>query len=64
VDLTGVNWRKSTYSNGSGGDCTECASHHGKVLVRDSKAPNDEPLKFDADTWRRFIGAIKQGELG
>lgn len=25
VDLTGVQWRKSTYSSTNGGDCVECA---------------------------------------
>ncbi|WP_327385258.1 MULTISPECIES: DUF397 domain-containing protein [unclassified Streptomyces] len=24
-DLTGVQWRKSSYSGGTGGDCVECA---------------------------------------
>ncbi|MFJ6935851.1 DUF397 domain-containing protein [Streptomyces sp. NPDC101132] len=24
-DLTGANWRKSSYSGGTGGDCVECA---------------------------------------
>ncbi|WP_330296537.1 DUF397 domain-containing protein [Streptomyces sp. NBC_00503] len=24
-DLTGAQWRKSTYSGGTGGDCIECA---------------------------------------
>ncbi|MCX5298251.1 DUF397 domain-containing protein [Streptomyces sp. NBC_00193] len=24
-DLTGAQWRKSTYSGGTGGDCVECA---------------------------------------
>ncbi|MEU4982033.1 DUF397 domain-containing protein [Streptomyces sp. NPDC021969] len=40
LDLTAANWRKSTYSNGGGGDCLELADDiPGTVPVRDSKDP-------------------------
>lgn len=39
-DLSTGIWRKSTYSNGDGGNCVEvCDAHTAVVPVRDSKAP-------------------------
>ena len=37
--MEGMNWRKSSYSGNSGGNCTEVAPSPGAVLVRDSKDP-------------------------
>ena len=37
--MEGMNWRKSSYSGNSGGNCTEVATVPGAVLVRDSKDP-------------------------
>jgi hypothetical protein len=60
-DLTRANWRKSTYSNGSGGDCTECAVlPGGHVGVRDSKqGAEGAVLIFTAAEWRAFLLSVR-----
>ena len=54
-------WRKSSYSNGSGGECVEVAgAHTGVIPVRDSKRAQDGPvLLFPAPAWGAFIGFLK-----
>jgi uncharacterized protein DUF397 len=45
MDLTGIIWRKSKRSNGSGGDCVEVADlPDGTCAVRDSKQPTSPAL--------------------
>ncbi|MGW2634226.1 DUF397 domain-containing protein [Streptomyces chattanoogensis] len=62
-DLEGVNWFKSSYSNG-GGNCVEVAdSLPGIVPVRDSKDPHGPALVFSADGWSSFVTAVKGGEF-
>ncbi|MER5862228.1 DUF397 domain-containing protein [Kitasatospora sp. NPDC002040] len=57
VDLSDAQWRKSSYSNGSGG-CVEPALNyaqtHGVVPVRDSKDPTGPALIFPAEAWAAF----------
>ncbi|WP_410815457.1 DUF397 domain-containing protein [Micromonospora sp. 050-3] len=58
MELTGALWRKSTRSNGSGGNCVEVASNlPGLVAVRDSKDPTGPVLVFPPDAWRAFVGS-------
>ncbi len=56
-----MNWRKSSYSGQSGGNCVEVADHDGMILVRDTK---DHGLghvhQFTADDWRAFIAGVKR----
>ncbi|POX65274.1 DUF397 domain-containing protein [Streptomyces sp. Ru62] len=61
TDLSIAVWRKSSYSNGSGGDCVEVAdAHPGLVPVRDSKRPEDGPvLLFRPPAWSAFLGSLK-----
>jgi hypothetical protein len=55
VDLTGAQWRKSSYS-GNTGNCVEVALNlPGIVTVRDSKNPDGPALAFTADEWRAFL---------
>ncbi|MFJ9249219.1 DUF397 domain-containing protein [Streptomyces sp. NPDC101776] len=55
-----LSWRKSTYSNGSGGDCVEVRDDlPGIVPVRDSKAPQGPALLIPAPAWTSFIDALK-----
>jgi hypothetical protein len=59
IDLSTALWRKSTYSNGSGGNCVEIADGFpGVVPVRDSKDPDGPALVFGASTWSAFIGLV------
>ena len=67
-DLSRATWRKSSYSNGSGGSCveiavlTDAAGEH-DIAVRDSKNPQGPVLTVTARYWRDFITAIKANEL-
>jgi hypothetical protein len=53
-----VDWRKSTYSTGSGGDCVEVASD-GIVVVRDTTNRDGGTLAFSAASWEQFLGTIR-----
>jgi hypothetical protein len=60
VDLTGATWHKSTYSNGSGGNCVEAAPvRGGRHALRDSKNPDGPVLLFTAIQWQAFIQEVK-----
>ena len=63
VDLDGATWRKSTYSNGSGGECVEVADLPGGRAVRDSKHPEGPILVFTTGGWQAFVEGIQAGEL-
>ncbi|MDH6124787.1 DUF397 domain-containing protein [Kitasatospora sp. GP82] len=67
VDLTGVDWHKSSYSSG-GGQCIEFApafaATHGVVPVRDSKDPEGPQLHFSTEAWAAFAAATANGEFG
>ncbi|MCT9092697.1 DUF397 domain-containing protein [Streptomyces sp. ASQP_92] len=59
-DLTAACWRRSSYSNGTGGDCVEVVDNvPGVVPVRDSKAPNGPALIIPAGAWVPFVAAVK-----
>jgi hypothetical protein len=52
-------WRKSSYSDGNGGDCVEAAATPGTVTVRDSKDRSGAALAFTAGAWRTFTAAAQ-----
>jgi hypothetical protein len=63
-DLSAARWRKSTYSDGEGGNCIEIADGFpGIVPVRDSKDPHGPALVFPAASWAAFIADVKAGPL-
>ncbi|MEU9845952.1 DUF397 domain-containing protein [Streptomyces sp. NPDC047985] len=51
-----LQWVKSSYSSGEGGQCVEMAERPGRVHVRDSKDTNRPGLVVDASAWTAFIG--------
>ena len=54
------NWRKSTYSGGSGGECVEAGTTPGIVLIRDTKNNGEGPvLRVSAQTWRAFTATLR-----
>jgi Domain of unknown function (DUF397) len=60
ADLTGSNWRKSSYSSANGGNCVEAAADGpGVVAVRDSKDPDGPALAFTPADWSDFIASLK-----
>ena len=63
VDPEGATWRKSTYSNGSGGNCVEVADLPNGRAVRDSKHPEEPILVFTREGWQAFVQDIQAGEL-
>ena len=63
TDPTCATWRKSTYSNGTGGDCVEIAGiPGGGHALRDSKNPDGPRLIFTPDEWRAFTKGLKLSE--
>jgi hypothetical protein len=61
VDLSCAVWRKSSYSNGNGGNCVEVARNlPGTVAVRDSKNPHAAALAFTPSGWRVFLTDLKR----
>ena len=58
--MTSDNWRKSSYSGGSGGQCVEVASAPGLVAIRDTKDQGSGPvLRITAEAWKTFTNGIK-----
>ncbi|MBQ0864053.1 DUF397 domain-containing protein [Streptomyces smyrnaeus] len=65
-DVSALKWRKSSYSNGDGGNCVEVAAGatDGIVPVRDTKtAPTGPVLTFPMSQWRHFIRALHNEDL-
>jgi hypothetical protein len=66
TELSGAQWRKSSYSNGQA-NCVEVAALGGEcpiAAVRDSKAPGGASLIFSIKAWRRFteaVGTVTEG---
>jgi hypothetical protein len=58
-------WKKSTRSNGSGGNnCVEVRSTIEHVLVRDTKDKGrGATLTFTKSEWAAFIDGVKTGEF-
>jgi hypothetical protein len=54
------NWRKSTYSDGTGGNCVETASGDGTILVRDTANRGAGALAFTASAWQTFTRGLKK----
>jgi hypothetical protein len=52
-------WRKSSYSDGNGGDCVETASASGMIQVRDTTDRDGPTLSIPGAAWQRFTDALK-----
>jgi len=64
VDLSYAIWRKSSYSNGSGGNCVETTKlPDGGRAVRHSKDPDGPSLIFTKDEWDAFIKGVHASEF-
>ncbi|MGW0207732.1 DUF397 domain-containing protein [Streptomyces sp. NPDC003233] len=61
IDLSTAVWRKSSYSNGSGGECVEVSdTRPGVIPVRDSKKAQDGPvLLVPPLAWSAFLDSLK-----
>jgi hypothetical protein len=52
-------WRKSSYSDGNGGDCVEAASGECLILVRDTADRNGTTLTVPDDAWQAFTASLR-----
>ncbi|MFJ8435318.1 DUF397 domain-containing protein [Kitasatospora sp. NPDC094019] len=50
-----LEWFKSSYSSGDGGECVEVAEATSAVLVRDSKDKPGPHLTFSPAAWEAFV---------
>ncbi|MET8133853.1 MULTISPECIES: DUF397 domain-containing protein [unclassified Streptomyces] len=58
-DLSNARWRRSSHSNGEGGNCVEVADQApGVVPVRDSKVAAGPVLVIGADAWTAFLAGV------
>ncbi|MFD5745902.1 DUF397 domain-containing protein [Streptomyces sp. NPDC059255] len=65
LPLIGDQWRKSSYSNGAGGECIEVASTEAVAVgVRDSKDVDGPQLVFRQASWTGFVSALRHQRLG
>jgi Domain of unknown function (DUF397) len=66
MDVTGVRWRKASYS-GSNGNCVEVGvkstTAGDLVLVRDTKDRSGGVLAFTIAEWESFTTGVKDGEF-
>ena len=53
-----MDWRKSSYSGGNGGQCVEVASAQG-VMVRDTTNRDSITLTFSAEAWESFTASLR-----
>jgi hypothetical protein len=60
-ELSGIPWRKSSYSGSTGGDCVEVARLDARQMVRDSKNPEGSVLVLHLDAWAAMVSQIKRG---
>jgi hypothetical protein len=51
-------WRKSSYSDGNGGQCVEVASAEG-VMIRDTTDRDGVALSVPAGAWQAFLDTIR-----
>jgi hypothetical protein len=59
MDKQDFNWRKASYSSGSG-NCVEVADAASAVLVRDTKTRVGGTLAFTTDAWQTFTSSLRK----
>jgi hypothetical protein len=52
-------WRKSAYSDATGGSCVELATATDGVTVRDTTNRDGGTLSFTADAWAQFTASLR-----
>jgi hypothetical protein len=56
-------WRRSSFSNGSGGECVEVGGAGHAIVVRDSKDPDGPSLLVSPGAWADFTNRVASGRL-
>lgn len=64
ADLSRAAWRKSSFSNGQGGNCIEVGNAGDAIALRDSKDPRGPRLLVSSAAWSKFTGGLKSVSLG
>ncbi|MFE6940093.1 DUF397 domain-containing protein [Streptomyces chartreusis] len=59
--LANVQWRKSSYSGNTGGDCVEVADVTPRIAVRDSKAPGVGTVTLTPEAYTAFVAFVAEG---
>jgi Domain of unknown function (DUF397) len=54
-----MDWRKSSYSSGNGGECVEVGKAGNAVAIRDTKDRDSGTLAFSSAAWSRFLGSVR-----
>ncbi|AVH58066.1 MULTISPECIES: DUF397 domain-containing protein [Streptomyces] len=54
-----LNWFKSSYSSGQGGECLEIALTPTTIHIRDSKTPTAPTLTLTPTTWSAFLDSLR-----
>ncbi|MFI8365614.1 DUF397 domain-containing protein [Streptomyces sp. NPDC085466] len=62
--LAGADWRKSSYSGDSGGECIEFADLTAHIAVRDSKNPEGPAFLASPAAFTAFVSAAAEGRIG
>lgn len=60
--MTRSKWIRSPLCSGNG-DCVEVGMVADEVLVRDSKEPTAQVLRFSRPEWAAFVAATKTGHF-
>ena len=58
MDSEYADWRKASYSNGTG-QCIETASGGGVIVVRDTVDRGGVTLSVPASAWAAFVGTLR-----
>ncbi len=54
-------WFRSSYSNGAGGECVECAFRDDGIRIRDSKDVEGAVITVGQEAWAPFVGTLHLG---
>ena len=63
MNVSGLRWKTSSYTNGSGGACVELACTDPGTVVRDTKNRTGPVLGFNGREWASFLAEIKAGRF-
>ncbi|MFD5537218.1 DUF397 domain-containing protein [Streptomyces sp. NPDC127079] len=58
MSSSNIQWHKSSYSNGMGGECMEVAVLDEAIAVRDSKYALGPEITCSTAAWQGFIHAM------
>lgn len=62
LDLTGVEWRRTSFTGGND-NCVEFARVGRFIVWRDSKRPDQEPLVYTQAEVKALVDGVLAGEL-